>query len=356
MIMHGDGHGGIHHHDGLVDVNGIFPGRFDVVLTNPPFGSNVGDDQKLNGSAETYVKEDSDYVQRAEQRYGPEWRENHDKLAQAARANTPILNLYEIGSGKKNRATEIVFVERCLKLLKPGGRMAIVLPDGNLNNPSLTWLRRWCEGKARIDAVVSLPEETFVSSRATVKASIVFLTAFTTEDAKRWEAAWGDAHKAVDAAFDKERDAALVPVIALGPAKSPEWKRGDPPAYPRGLGSTKLTNPQWAKAAKGADDKAKAAAKAALEAGEKTWTAAKAAIREIDKRHDAALWAEVRERFDYPVFVASPKSVGITSTGETEGAANDLPGVLEALRAFLSWRDAGADPGAEPNFHLPFAA
>jgi type I restriction enzyme M protein len=103
-------------------------------------------------------------------------------------------------------------------------------------------------------------------------------------------------------------------------------------------------------------NKAKAAAKAALEAGEKAWTAAKAAMREIDKRHDAALWAEVRERFDYPVFVASPKSVGITSTGETEGAANDLPGVLEALRAFLNWRDAGADPGAQPNFHLPFAA
>ena len=42
MIMHGDGHGGIHYHDGLLDINGIFNGRFDLVLTNPPFGSNVG--------------------------------------------------------------------------------------------------------------------------------------------------------------------------------------------------------------------------------------------------------------------------------------------------------------------------
>ena len=40
MIMHGDGHGGIHYHDGLVDIIGIFPGRFDLVLTNPPFGPN----------------------------------------------------------------------------------------------------------------------------------------------------------------------------------------------------------------------------------------------------------------------------------------------------------------------------
>ncbi len=42
MIMHGDGHGGVHHHDGFLNVNGIFEGRFDIVLTNPPFGANVG--------------------------------------------------------------------------------------------------------------------------------------------------------------------------------------------------------------------------------------------------------------------------------------------------------------------------
>ena len=41
MIMHGDGHGGVHHHDGFINVNGIFEKRFDIVLTNPPFGANV---------------------------------------------------------------------------------------------------------------------------------------------------------------------------------------------------------------------------------------------------------------------------------------------------------------------------
>lgn len=41
MIMHGDGHGGVHHHDGLLNVNGIFENRFDIILTNPPFGSRV---------------------------------------------------------------------------------------------------------------------------------------------------------------------------------------------------------------------------------------------------------------------------------------------------------------------------
>jgi type I restriction enzyme M protein len=38
MVMHGDGHGGIHHHDGFLNINGIFEERFDIVLTNPPDG------------------------------------------------------------------------------------------------------------------------------------------------------------------------------------------------------------------------------------------------------------------------------------------------------------------------------
>ena len=115
------------------------------------------------------------------------------RLTQAVAEKTPILDLFEIGKGKNNRPTELIFVERCLSLLKPAGRMGIVLPDGNLNNPSLAWLRRWAEGKARLLAVVSLPEETFRSSNATVKASLVFLRRFTIDDATAWEAAWTQA-------------------------------------------------------------------------------------------------------------------------------------------------------------------
>lgn len=175
MIMHGDGHGGIHYHDGLLDINGIFTGRFDLVFTNPPFGSNVGSDQKVGGSNETRVRTDPAYIADCKDKYADEWEsweEAHNRLVQATTEKAPILNLYEIGRGKKNRPTELVFVERCLNLLKPGGRMGIVLPDGNLNNPSLAWLRRWAEGRAKLLAVVSLPEATFTSSKATVKASL----------------------------------------------------------------------------------------------------------------------------------------------------------------------------------------
>ena len=342
MIMHGDGHGGIHHHDGLVDINGIFPDRFDVIVTNPPFGSNVGKDQELGASAESRVSDDPAYLKRCEERYGAEWRANHDRLALAQKNNTPILDLFEIGKGKANRATELVFVERCLSLLKPGGRMGIVLPDGNLNNPSLAWLRRWCEGKARIDAIVSLPEATFVSSKATVKASLVFLTRFTEADQARWDAAWAAAHKAVDGGFDTQRDAALAKLNALKPALDAAWVAGDLPAYPRGIGATKLAKPRWAKNGK--------------DAGDLAWAGLKLAIKDVDTRHNAALWDHVRTAFDYPVFVASPKAVGITSTGETEGAANELPGVLSAWHSFRGWIGAGAKPAEMPDFHLPFAA
>ena len=384
MIMHGDGHGGIHHHDGLVDINGIFPSRFDVVITNPPFGSNVGDDQKIDSSDETRIHWDDAYRAACLERYGNEWERSYRRLRDAA--GTSILDLFEIGRGKSNRATEIVFVERCLSLLKPGGRMGIVLPDGNLNNPSLAWLRRWCEGKARIMAVVSLPEETFRSADATVKASLVFLRRFTADDEVAWEASWTQAHDAHDNTFNAKRDmlchdigrrivtgenAAVEKIIdeltALGIERTmPAWRAGMPPDYPRGIGLTKLTKPRWSGTAN--DRKRAAQAKrdytAAFNGNEETKRHADALfrklreeIRAVDDAHNAALWATVREAFDYSVFVAAPKTVGITSTGETgDNVPDDLPRILDAYRSFEAWVDAGAKPEETPDFHLPSAA
>lgn len=94
--------------------------------------------------------------------------------------------------------------------------MGIVLPDGNLNNPSLSWLRRYAEGRAKLLAVVSLPEETFRSSDATVKASLVFMTKFTADEAAAWEAAWEQARDELDPTFNAQRSelhAAYAPRI-----------------------------------------------------------------------------------------------------------------------------------------------
>ena len=383
MVMHGDGHGGIHYHDGLVDINGIFDGRFDVLTTNPPFGSNVGKDQVLGASEETRIPTDPDYVATCKKRYGKAWEENHKRLLQLEAENTSILDLFKIGFGKANRPTELIFVERCLNLLKPGGRMGIVLPDGNLNNPSLGWLRRYAEGRAKLLAVVSLPEETFRSSDATVKASLVFMTKFTDDEAAAWEAAWAQAQKQLDPAFAARRDAlhaAYAPRITTGDDKAvgkllpklaklgvtrvlPVWTQGEPPAYPLATGPSRQAKPHWdgTPSARDQDAAAKLKREATLTAVVKMSDALlselKAKYREVDAAHTAALWARLRELFDYPVFVAAPKAVGITSTGETgEGVINQLPEVLVQFRSFEGWLGKGAPVEDQPNFLEPSTA
>jgi type I restriction enzyme M protein len=75
------------------------------------------------------------------------------------------------------------------------------------------------------------------------------------------------------------------------------------------------------------------------------------ALRKVDAAHNAALWHEVRELFDYPVFTAAPAAVGITSTG-AEGP-NQLPEVLVAYRKFAAWVEGGAKPVEAPVFAEP---
>jgi len=185
MIMHGDGHCGVHHHDGFLNVNGIFEGRFDMILTNPPFGANVEPSDVVH---EPDIAARPDDEKRYREEYGALYSEAISRVRAAV--NKPIASLFELPKGKAGQIkTEILFIERCLALLKPGGRLGIVLPEGILNNPSLRYVREFCEGRAFIKAVVSLPEETFLSSGTTVKTSLVFLQKFTVKEKARFEAA-----------------------------------------------------------------------------------------------------------------------------------------------------------------------
>jgi type I restriction enzyme M protein len=69
---------------------------------------------------------------------------------------------------------DILFLERCLDLLNSKGRMAIVLPQGNLNNLGTRSLREWLIGRARLLAIVGLHVNTFKPYTGT-KTSVVFL-------------------------------------------------------------------------------------------------------------------------------------------------------------------------------------
>ena len=179
MIMHGDGHGGVHHNDGLLNVNGIFENRFDVILTNPPFGSRVEKSLKIT-EADKYT--DQDRIKKYQKRYGKAYDEALKQVND--NIDKPLLDLFETGS--MSTLTEVLFIERCLNLLKPGGRMGIVLPEGVLNNTNLQKIRDFVESKAKILLITSIPQDVFIASGATVKPSLLFFKKFTEEETQNW--------------------------------------------------------------------------------------------------------------------------------------------------------------------------
>ena len=119
--------------------------KFDVLLTNPPFAGEIRDRELLR----RYV------------------------LAE------PALTRKSKKGPKEER--DVLFIERCLHMLKPGGRMAIVLPQGKFNNLSLAYIREWISRQARLLAVVGLHANTFKPHTGT-KTSILFLQKYTHEE------------------------------------------------------------------------------------------------------------------------------------------------------------------------------
>jgi len=90
-----------------------------------------------------------------------------------------IIHQYELGFKPNGKAQskvgrDILFIERCLDFLRPGGRMAIVLPQGRFNNTSDKYLREFIAKEARILAVVGLHPNTFKPHTGT-KTSVLFL-------------------------------------------------------------------------------------------------------------------------------------------------------------------------------------
>ena len=198
MIMHGDGHGGVHHRDGLLNVNGIFENRFDVILTNPPFGSRVEKTLRITlADKETNEEKIAEY----EKKYG---KEVYRKAMSQVNDNIgkSVLSLYD--SGKLSGLTEVLFIERCLRLLKPGGRLGIVLPEGVLNNTQLQSVRELFEGMAKIILITSIPQDVFMASGATVKPSLMFFKKFTTEEVAQYEQAKAEAYEQVTDKYAEE--------------------------------------------------------------------------------------------------------------------------------------------------------
>ncbi len=128
-----------------------FANQFDLVLTNPPFGSKGKvEDQKI---LKSYV-----LARRWNKIRDNEWEPTRAVLA----GQTP----------------DILFIEKCLQILRPGGRMAIVLPDGLLQNVSNQHIRHWLRSQAQVLGVVSIPQEAFVPYGTGIKTSLLLLQKF----------------------------------------------------------------------------------------------------------------------------------------------------------------------------------
>jgi type I restriction enzyme M protein len=148
MALQDDGHTNIRCTDALLsfdnypDIKALVgeenddPQVFDIVLTNPPFGSLMG------GEIGNIIKR------------------------------------FELGKNKKSAPLEILGLERCLQFLKPEGRMAIVLQDGVLTDTGHSHVREWLHTQAEVVAVVSLPDHTFTPYGASPKTSLIFLKKF----------------------------------------------------------------------------------------------------------------------------------------------------------------------------------
>lgn len=119
--------------------------KFDVILANPPFAGEMKDRKMLV----------------------------HYELAK------PALKRAKDKAPKEER--DVLFIERILKMLKPGGRAAIVLPQGKFNNSSLAFIREWILKKARLLAVVGLHPNTFKPHTGT-KTSVLFVQKYTPEE------------------------------------------------------------------------------------------------------------------------------------------------------------------------------
>lgn len=149
MVMNNDGSGGLWQANTLVNPHSWTPtlreriplGSIDVIVSNPPFGANmpVDDEDVLSQfdlAAVWDLDDDGEYVMRLDKQ------------------GRPVL--------QKSQPPEILFIERALQLLRPGtGRMAMVIPNGILNNPGLVYVRRWILRRAQILAVVDMDRDLF---------------------------------------------------------------------------------------------------------------------------------------------------------------------------------------------------
>lgn len=133
MILNGDGRTNIKTQDTIENYNDM-NGKFDLVITNPPFGEKT-----------------------------------------IFQGKESILKKYTLYNDCKYKQLGVLYIERCMNLLKENGNLIIILPNGYLNNPDDVGIREFLLNNYRIIAYISMPENTFKCSGAAVKPGILIV-------------------------------------------------------------------------------------------------------------------------------------------------------------------------------------
>lgn len=327
MIMHGDGHGGVHHHDGLLNVNGIFEERFDVILTNPPFGQNV-DKNQLISDADKFT--DEEMKKKYKKKYGVAYDEALKQVDN--NIGKTLLSLYDLGS--TSTLTEVLFMERCLRLLKKGGRMGMVLPEGVLNNKNLQAVREYFEGKAKIILICSIPQDVFIAAGATVKPSLVFMRRFTSDEELEYNKCKVDALAEITSIHHAEIDSikdAIDNTISLTESLKAELKK-----LQARLRQAKKNN----KNTHLIDAEIAAIKKEQIENRLNKKTNEKE-LKGLYKLIEEETKPLVKNKFDYEIPIAKIDDAGITTTG-TASEGNQLPKLVSEYFTYRMQNDLWA--------------
>lgn len=292
MIIHDDGHTNVTKGDGLENDTALREksnhtwkgeyGKFDFILTNPPFGSTV-------------KQVDKAYLH--QYRFG--------------QSDVSWLDLKNTGVKKRDtQKTEILFLEQCHHFLKENGFLAIVIPDGILTNSSLQYVRDELEDWYRIVAVVSLPQTAFTATGAGVKSSVLFLRKYPAKYTAKLVAI---KEKLQAKILQKENYANQIKQIEQNKKQAL-----DKPEIPfsGSLKEFKKTDEY------------------------KNWKTEKSAefteqANELKERLENLFAEQKREQLpDYPIFMAIAEQIGYDATGKPT-AVNELDEIKIQLKAFI---------------------
>ncbi|MRX52297.1 phage portal protein [Paracoccus sp. S-4012] len=349
MIIHDDGHTNVIAFDGLEPIDtmrertnnhGFKANRFDYIITNPPFGAKVKLSEKRYLEDYDLGSKDIDWI---------DAKLKNVTVKQKKVGEKDFIRRTFLEKARDQQTTEVLFIEQCHRFLKPGGYMAMVIPDSILTNSSIQYVRDWIEEHWRIVSVVSLPQFAFATNGAGMKSSVLFLrkhdeaTTIAIQRAK--EKAQDDIHARKDGGKALEK---------LIKEKAAKLKKGDATiqqidqelvARLDALDAQGNLTPEARRKLKFEADKAKKAHEE-TEAYQQ-W---KAATSEEYNERIATLRETLNDEFlakvksevaDYEIFMAIADDIGYDATGRATGG-NELDTVAAELSRFIHHIEGGA--------------